>query len=77
MNRKTVHLFVAIAYGNSVVMCEQFLGKYNGESYSKVFRKYFPATFVKATNSEVKLFLQDGEPVQNCKELLKAYNKIG
>ena len=56
VNRKTVHLFVAIAYNNSFVMCEQFLGNYNGESYSKVFRKYFPATFVKTTNSEVKLF---------------------
>ena len=50
------YLFVAIAYGKSVVICEQFLGKNNSESYSKFFRKYFPATFVKANNSEGKLF---------------------
>ena len=53
---KTVHLFVAIAYGKGVVMCEQFLGKHNGDSYLKSVRKYFPAIFV--NNNEGKWFLQ-------------------
>ena len=70
MNGRTVNLFVAIAYGKSAAMCEQSLGKYNGDSYSKFVRKYVPATFVKANNSQVKLFLQ------NCNELHKAYSKI-
>ena len=50
---------------------------YNSDSYSKFVCKYFPATFARATNSEGKLFLQDKDPVQNCKELHKAYNEIG
>ena len=77
VNGRTVHLFVAIAYCKGVVMCEQFLGKYNANSYSKFVRKYFPATFVKANNSKDKLFLQDEDLVQNCKELHKVYKKIG
>ena len=77
MNGRTVHLFVVIAYGKGVVMCEQFLGKYNGDSYSKFVHKYFPATFAIFYNSESKLILQNGDPEQNCKELHKAYNEIG
>ena len=56
INRRTIHLYLAIAYGKGVVMCEQFLWKYNGGSYSKFVRKYFPATFVKANNSEGNFF---------------------
>ena len=76
MNETTVHLFVTIAYGEGVAKCEQFLRKYNGDSYSKFVRTYFPATFVKANNNESKLLLQDGDPAQNCKELHKFYSKI-
>ena len=42
--------------------------------------KYFPATFVKASNSEGNLFLQDRTLYKRTelhKELHKAYNKIG
>ena len=74
VNRRAVHLFVAIAYSKAVLMCEQFIGKYNGDSYSKFVHKYFPA---KGNNSEGKFFLQDRDPVQNFKELHKDYNKIG
>ena len=76
VNERTVHLFVTIAYGKGVAKCEQFLGKYNGDNYSKFVRKYFPATFVKANNNDSKLLLKDGDPAQNCKELHKSYSKI-
>ena len=77
VNGRTGHLIAAIAYGNVVIMCEPFLGKYNADSYSKFVRKYYPATFVKANNTDGKLRLHDGDLVQNCKEIHKAYSKIG
>ena len=45
----------AIAYGKGVMICEQFLGKKNGNSYSKFAHKHFLSNFAKANNS-VKSF---------------------
>ena len=38
-----VNMFVAISYGKGVVLCEQFTGKVNGQTYSDFMRQHFPA----------------------------------
>ena len=71
------HYFVAICYKKGIVLCEQFLGRMNGASYSEFVHNYFPGVFANANNCKGKIILQDGDPVQNCKEVYKAYDEIG
>ena len=73
-------MLLVIAYGKGVVMCEQFLWKYNGGSYSKFVRKYSSYFCWKPITAKAIFlkgnFFWNGDPVQNWKELHKAYNKI-
>ena len=77
VNGKMAHFFVAIDYNKGIVLCEQFLGSCNGESYSTFVKQHFPAAFKKSANPEGMLFLQDGDPTQNSKKAKDAYEEIG
>ena len=59
VNGKMAHFFVAICYGQGVVLCEQFHEKLNGENFGNFVEKYFPDAFKKSANpTKGKLFLQ-------------------
>ena len=58
------HFFVAIAYGECAISCEQYFGTLTGESFAEHVRQYFPAIFQNSSNPREKSFLQDGDPRQ-------------
>ena len=51
-------------------------GNKNGELFSKFIGDRFPHNFSKANNQKGKLFLQCGDPSQNCKMSQESMNKI-
>jgi len=76
---KKVMLFVAIAYGKGVVMCEQFDPniRFIGANYRQFVVDNFPATLQRSTNPRKKLVLQDGCPVQKSKQANLGYKAVG
>lgn len=72
---KTAAFMVGISYKSGVILCEQYAGKLNGESFARMIRKSFPAALKKATNKG-KLILQDGCPVQNSAAAKRAFKRI-
>ena len=58
-------------------MCTQDFGKLNGESFAKIVKKDFPKAFRDSINPKNKLFLQDGNPIQNSKKANRALDAIG
>ena len=57
---------VAIAHGKCIITCHQYDGHVNGEMCAEFITKHFPGMFEKGNNDKGKLFLQDGDPSQNC-----------
>lgn len=74
-----VRLFVAIAYGKGVIMCEQFPPEltFNGVNYRQFVLEHFPLALKKSANPTQKLILQDGDPVQKSKQARLAYDAVG
>ena len=62
---KVAHFMAAIAYGKGVVLCEQFHGKLNGQTFSDFIYEQFPKAFANSANLRGKLILQDGDRSQN------------
>ena len=58
---------VAITHGKGVIECHHYEGNINGETFSQFIRDHFPTMFVRGNNKKGKLFLQDGDPSQNCR----------
>ena len=77
-NGNQVRLFVAIAYGKGVIMCEQFPRhlKFNGVNYREFVLQHFPLALQKSNNPVQKLILQDGDPVQKSRQAHLAYDAI-
>ena len=75
---RKVRLFVAIAYGKGVIMCEQFPPEltFNGVNYRQFVLQHFPLALEKSTNPKQKLVLQDGDPVQKSKQSRLAYDAL-
>ena len=67
---------VAISHGRGVIECFEYERNINGELFSQFVRDSFPQIFSKGNNQKGKLFLQDGDPSQNCKMSQKAMDKI-
>ena len=67
---------VAISHDRGVVECFWYEGIINGELFLQCVRDRFPHIFSKANNQKGKLFLQDGDPSQNCKMSQEAMDKI-
>ena len=73
---KVVHFMVAISYGCGVINCEQY-EKMSGEFFKSYVRKNFKNMFVDSCNPSSKLFLQDGDPSQNCKAAQQIWQSYG
>lgn len=74
---RVAHFMAAIAHGKGVVLCEQYHGKLNGQSFAEFIREHFPRVFKNSANPKGKLFLQDGDPSQNSKKARDAMDSIG
>ena len=60
---KVAHFVATIAYGKGVVLCEQFHGKLNRQTFSDFIHEQFPKAFANSANPRGKLFLQVGGPI--------------
>ena len=74
---KVAHFFAAIAYGEGIVLCEQYHGKLNGQSFAKFVREHFPRLFATCSKPRGKLFLQDTDPSKNSRRARDAIHAIG
>lgn len=73
---KMAKFMVAIAHGKGVIACYQYMGSINGEKFAEFIEKRFPGMFERGNNVKGKLFLQDGDPSQNCKLAQEAMDKV-
>ena len=62
---KLVHLMVAISYNKGVIMCEQY-EKLNGAYFVSFIERNFENMFIDSGKAPSRLWLQDGDPSQNC-----------
>ena len=70
---KMVKVFEAIAYGHRAILREQYEEQLKGQFFADFVRERFENVFENSSNPRGKLFLQDGDPIQNS---LKAKNAI-
>ena len=68
---------VGISYKKGLVMCTQYFGKLNGESFAKVVKNDFPKALRDSISSKNKLFLRDSDPTQNSKKANRVFDVIG
>ena len=68
---------VAVAHGKGIVKSYQYEGKINGEKFVNFIEEQLSDMFLKGNNKTGKLFLQDGDPSQNCKISKEAMEKVG
>ena len=73
---KVVHFIAAIAYRKGFVLCQEYHGKLNGESFANFIREHFPRLFSASSNPKGKIFLQDGDPSQNSKKAKDAMDDV-
>ena len=74
--RRMAKFMVAIYHDSGVIECFQYEGNINGELFSQFVRDRFPHIFSNGNNQKGELFLQDGDPSQNCKMSQEAMDKI-
>ena len=74
---KMAKFMVAIAHGKGVIACHQYTGHIDGEKFSQMVEDYFPDMFSSSSNPVRKLFLQDGDPSQNCKLARETWGNLG
>lgn len=74
---RRLHLMVAIAHGNGVVMMEPY-DKMSGEYFSRLIRDKFNITFAKAgrKSNGQRQFVMDNDPCQTSKRSLAALDEI-
>ena len=68
---------VAVSHSKGIVKCYQYEGRIKGVKFLKLVEEHFLDMFSKENNKKGKLFLQDGDPSQNCKISMKAMEKVG
>ena len=69
-------LMVAISYGKGVIECEQY-EHLDGKYFANYVRRKFPTMFKKSNKFPSRLWVQDGDPSQNCGDAKKEMKKIG
>ena len=74
---RVAKFMTAVAHSKGIVKCYQYEGRINGEKFVKFIEEQFPDMFLKGNNKKGKLFLQDGDPSQNCKISREAMGKVG
>ena len=73
---RVAHFIVAISYKIGTVVCQQY-ERINGAFFTEFVKNKFPEMFSKCSNPDSKLFLQDGDPSQNCKAARKVMESYG
>ncbi|KXJ19771.1 hypothetical protein AC249_AIPGENE21540 [Exaiptasia diaphana] len=68
---KVARLFVSISYGNGVIACHTYQ-KLDGCYFEEYVKKHFENLFNLAGKESARLWLQDGDPSQNCRGVKKA-----
>ena len=76
---KMANFFVGIAAcGKGVVLCKQYTWKLNGENFAGFVERNFPEAFQKAGHDiDGGMFLQDGDPRQNCRLAVEKFDFLG
>ena len=74
---RVAKFMAAVAHSKGIVKCYQYEGRINGEKFVKFIEEQFPDMLLKGNNKKGKLFLQDGDPSQNCKISREAMEKVG
>lgn len=72
---KVVKVMVAISHQQGVLDCEQY-DCMNGNFFESYVKRKFPRMFKKAKKNPSRLWLQDGDPSQNCAAARKAFTKL-
>ena len=68
---------MARAHQESVILCEQYKSKINGDMFSDLIKILFQETVNHEKILQGKCFLQDGCPVQNSKKERQALDTVG
>ena len=77
LGERVAKFMVAVSPSKDIVKCYQYEGRMNGEKFVKFIEEQFPDMFMKGNNKKGKLFLQDSDPLQNCKISRRAMEKVG
>ena len=72
---KVVNILVAISYKKGAIDCEQYANM-NGQFFKNYVHRRFPATFEKAAKGDSRLWIQDGDPSQNCAAVWNAFRDV-
>ena len=73
---RKLHLMVAVAYGEGVVLCQP-CEKLNGFFFAQFIRQHFNITFAKAgPKAQRRIFAMDNDPSQTSKKAIEAVNDI-
>lgn len=67
---KVVKVLVAVSYEKGVIECSQY-EKLNGEFFASFVEKNFDGMFERAGKGISRLWIQDGDPSQNCAAVRK------
>lgn len=73
---KNVHLIVCISHGHGVCAVEKY-DKMDGQYFTSFVTRRFPVLFDKFKKTSRKLWIQDGDPSQNCKTARTAWENLG
>lgn len=72
---KLVKLIVAISYGKGVIACQQY-DHLDGPYFNSFVEQNFKDMFRKAEKGRSKLWIQDGDPSQNCALVKRTLNRM-
>lgn len=70
-----VRFMVAIAYKKGVIICEQY-DKMNGQYFADFVKRNFVKMFGDADKDDVEYFVQDGDPCQNSRKAMDAFESV-
>ena len=72
---RVAKFFVAISYGKGVILCEQY-NSFNGRYFKTLIERKFQRMFRESQKAS-RLFIQDGDPSQNCALARAALKRVG
>ena len=70
-----MRLFVSISYGKGVIACDPY-EKLDGKYFESYVKSSLPNMFYLASKDTKRLWLQDGDPSQNCVGVRKALKRM-
>lgn len=73
---RNVHLLVCISHGHGVCAVQKY-EKMNGKYFTSYVKRKFPVLFQHFNKTRDKLWIQDGDPSQNCKSARAAWTSLG